>query len=79
MDETLPTAWPDIIQREGARKQMAGRRAPRNEGQGFLRRVMLDRKTWPSHCRNWPSITDQTPHHPHWGYHFSLPVPSHRG
>ena len=32
MDETLPTAWPDIIQQEGAREQVVGRRAPQNGG-----------------------------------------------
>lgn len=31
MDETSLTVWTGITQREGARKQMAGHRAPRNE------------------------------------------------
>jgi len=32
MDKTSLTAWLDITRREGAREQVAGRRAPRNSG-----------------------------------------------
>jgi hypothetical protein len=78
MDETLPTTWPDITPLAVAGNKWRDAARRETGAKAFLRRVMLDRKTWPSDCCNWPSITDHTLHHPHCGHHFSLPLPLHR-